>query len=143
MYKFIFSLLLFSILIIFSSESFAQDTEDAGVVLIETFKLKSMLGDDAEAFSTMLKRTASVYKNDPRVIRSYLLRHYWGADSRDLVFVYEFKNESDLYSFANEYDSLFEKAFPKEQLDADYKLWDKYVGQHADEIYNLIPDTKK
>lgn len=143
MYKIILSLLLFSILIIFSSSSIAQDTKDAGVVLIETFKMKSVLGDDTEAFSAMLKRTFSVYNEDPRVIRGYILKHYWGADSRDLVFVYEFKSESDLYAFANEFDRLLEKAFPKEQFDSDLKLWDKYVGQHADEIYKMVPDTKK
>jgi hypothetical protein len=136
-------LLLFSIIFIFSHAAIAQDTKDASVVLIETFKLKSIIGEDAEAFSAMLKRTADVYNNDPRVIRSYILRHYWGSDSRDLVFVYEFKNESDLYSFANEFDKLLEKALPKEQFDADYKLWNKYVGQHADEIYNMVSDTKK
>jgi len=136
-------LLLFSVIFIFSHAAIAQDIKDASVVLIETFKLKSIIGEDAEAFSAMLKRTADVYNKDPRVIRSYILRHYWGADSRDLVFVYEFKSESDLYSFANEYDKILEKDLTKEQFDADYKLWNKYVGQHADEIYKMVSDTKK
>ena len=136
-------LLLFSVIFIFSHAAIAQDTKDASVVLIETFKLKSIIGEDAEAFSVMLKRTADVYNKDARVIRSYILRHYWDADSRDLVFVYEFKSESDLYSFANEYDKILEKDLTKEQFDADYKLLNKYVGQHADEIYKMVSDTKK
>ena len=136
-------LLLFSVIFIFSHAAIAQDIKDASVVLIETFKLQSILGEDAEVFSEMLKRTADVYNKDPRVIRSYILRHYWGADSRDLVFVYEFKSESDLYSFANEYDKMLEKALTKEQFEDDYKLWNKYVGQHADEIYKMVTDTKK
>jgi hypothetical protein len=143
MYKLIVSLLLFSITFIFYSTSFAQDYKDINVVLIQTCKLKGPMGSDAEAFREMLKRQGDVFNKDPRVISTYVLRHFWGADSRDLVIVTEFKNYEDLFSFSNEMNSMLEKAFSKEQLDADDALWNKYVGQHADEIYQLIPGTKK
>jgi hypothetical protein len=143
MYKLIVSLLLFSITFIFYSTSFAQDYKDINVVLIQTYKLKGPMGSDAEAFREMLKRQGDVFNKDPRVISTYVLRHFWGADSRDLVIVTEFKNYEDLFSFSNEMNSMLEKVFTKEQLDADDVLWNKYVGQHADEIYQLIPGTKK
>ena len=143
MYKLIISLLFFSIIFMYSSPSFAQDSKDINVVLIQTFKLKDRMGDDAAAFREMLKRQGDILNKDPRVIRSYTLRHFWGADSRDLVYVIEFKNYEDLFSFSDEVNSILEKALPKEQVDADYALWGKYVGQHADEIYQIIPDTKK
>jgi len=84
-----------------------------------------------------------VVNGDPRVINSYVLRHFWGADSRDLVVVTEFKNEMDLFSFYNDMNSILEKAFSKEQLDADNALWNKYIGQHSDEIYSMVPGTSK
>jgi hypothetical protein len=101
------------------------------------------MGDDAEAFSETLKRQAGVINSDSRVIRSYVLRHYWGADSRDLVLIAEFASEEDLFSFFNDLNGLIEKAFSKEQIDADNALWNKYVGQHSDEIYRVVSDTRK
>ncbi len=91
----------------------------------------------------MLKRQADVINKDERVVSSRIVRHNWGADSRDLVFITEFKSLDDLFSFYGEMNSLFEKAYSKEQLDADNALYSKYVGQHADEIYREVPGTRK
>jgi hypothetical protein len=143
MYKLVVSLLLVSIIIMFTSASYAQDYKDRNILLIQTFKIKGPMGSDADAFREMLARQGNVLNNDPRVLRGYAVRHFWGADSRDLVLVTEFKNLDDLFSFSNDSDALLEKAFSKEQLKTDNELWSKYVGQHADEIYWIIPGTKK
>ena len=135
--------LLVSVLFIFSSASFAQDGGDVQVVHIQKNTMKGMLGDDADAFNEMLMRQAKVINDDPRVLSSDVLRHFWGADSRDLVIVAKFKTEMDLFSFYNDFNSLLEKAYSKEQLDADNALWNKYVGQHSDEIYRVVPGTSK
>lgn len=142
MYKLFVCAFLFS-LIALSTSSFAQDMNDYHVVHVQTFKMTENLGDDAEAFNEMLKRQAEVVKGDDRVLRSYVLRHNWGADSRDLVFVAEFASEGDLFAFYNDMNDLFEKAFSKEQLDKDNALWAKHVGQHSDEIYRVVSDTRK
>jgi hypothetical protein len=134
---------LFSVLIFFSSILSAQDEGNVPVVHIQTNTMKGMLGDDADAFNEMLVRQAKVMNADPRVLSSNILRHFWGADSRDLVIVTEFKSETDLFSFYNDMNSLLEKAYSKEQLDADNTLWNKYVGQHSDEIYRVVPGTSK
>jgi len=143
MFKLTVSFLLFSVLFLFSSSSFAQDANEMHVVHMQTNTMKGMLGDDVKAFNEMLVRQEGVINGDPRVINSYVLRHFWGADSRDLVIVTEFKNEMDLFSFYNDMNSLLEKAFSKEQLDADNALWNKYVGEHSDEIYSMVPGTSK
>ncbi len=101
------------------------------------------MGDDADAFNESLTRQAQTINGDSRVLRSYVLRHFWGADSRDLVLVTEFENSENLFSFYNELDSIFEKAFSQEQRDKDDALWNKYVGQHSDEIYRVVSDTRK
>jgi hypothetical protein len=125
----------------FTSASYAQTSKDTKVVLIQTFKMKGPLGNDAEAFRDMLKRQGDVVNKDPRVVKTYVLRHFWGADSRDLVIVSEFKNLDDLFSFSDDSNALFEKALSKKQVDADNELWNKYVGQHADEIYQVYPGS--
>jgi len=143
MFRLFLATFLFSVLFLFSTASFAQDGDDFQVVHVQTFKMHGVMGDDAEAFNETLKRQAGVINSDSRVLRSYVLRHYWGADSRDLVLIAEFSSDADLFSFFNDLDSIFEKAFSKEQLDADNALWNKYVGQHSDEIYRVVSDTKK
>ncbi|MCU0332897.1 MAG: hypothetical protein MUE93_07505 [Ignavibacteriaceae bacterium] len=143
MFKLSLTAFLFAALFFFSTSSFAQDGNDFHVVHVQTFKMHGVMGDDAEAFSETLKRQASVINSDARVLRSYVLRHYWGADSRDLVLIAEFASEEDLFSFFNDLNALFEKAFSKEQIDADNALWNKYVGQHSDEIYRVVSDTRK
>jgi hypothetical protein len=143
MYKLFVCAFLFSAFTFFSSTSFAQDGNDFHVVHVQTFKMSGVMGDDVEAFNETLKRQAQTINNDSRVLRSYVLRHFWGADSRDMVLVTEFENSENLFSFYNELDSIFEKAFSEEQRDKDDALWNKYVGQHSDEIYRVVSDTRK
>jgi hypothetical protein len=143
MYKLFVCAFLFSAIAFFSSTAFAQDSNDFHVIHVQTFKMQGIMDDDAEAFNESLTRQAGVINSDSRVLRSYVLRHFWGADSRDLVIISEFENSENLFSFYNELDSIFEKAFSKEQLDKDDELWGKYVGQHSDEIYRVVSDTRK
>lgn len=143
MFKVTLSVLFFSVLLFFSSQSIAQDSTPNHVVHVQTLKFNGNLGDDAEAFNAMLVRQSEVINGDPRVLNSYILRHNWGADSRDLVFVLEFASLADLLAFYENMDTLFEDAFTEEQLDADDTLFNKYVGEHSDEIYAVVPGTSK
>lgn len=143
MFKLSLAAFLFAGLFFFSTSSFAQDGNDFHVVHVQTFKMHGVMGDDAEAFSETLKRQAGVINGDSRVLRSYVLRHFWGADSRDLVLITEFESSENLFSFYNDLDGLFEKAFPEDQRNKDNELWNKYVGQHSDEIYRVVSDTRK
>jgi hypothetical protein len=135
--------LFLSIVLFFSSASFAQDSTPNHVVHVQTFKFIDNLGDNADAFNEMLVRQSEVINGDPRVLNSYILRHNWGADSRDLVFVLEFASLVDLFAFYENMNTMFEDAFTKEQLDADNALFSKYVGEHSDEIYAVVPGTSK
>jgi len=143
MYKLTLFLLLFSAVLFFSTASFAQSGDAPHVIHIQTNKMIANLGDDAEAFSDMLRRQAEIYNKDPRLISSNILRHNWGNDSRDLVIIAEFKNMEDLESFYNDLNSMLEAGMTKEQLDKDNELWSKYVGMHSDEVYAAIRGTKK
>ncbi|QQS35977.1 MAG: hypothetical protein IPM56_17330 [Ignavibacteriales bacterium] len=138
------SVLFLTVLFLFTTSSFAQTEENFHVMHIQTWKMKSLpTGDDATAFADMMKRQATVVNSDSRVLRSYVLRHFWGGDSRDLVMVAEFNSRDEMFAFYQDLGSLLEKAYSKEQLDKDDMLFSKYVGEHGDEIYRVVNDTRK
>ena len=142
MYKLFLSIFLFSLLALFTNPVIAQEANQNNIVHVQVWKLKAMpMGDDAAAFNEMLSQQASVVNGDSRVLNSYVLRHYWGSDSRDLVMITEFKNIVELTAFYDEFNSLMENAFSKEELDKGDALFMKYVGQHSDEIYMQSPGT--
>jgi hypothetical protein len=142
MYKLTSWLFLFSFLILISSSSFAQ-MDERNVIHLQTWKLKSgMNDDDAKAFAEMLQRQTDAVSKDSRLVSFQVVRHNWGADSRDLVMIAEFKNKDDLFSFYDDFGAMLEKAFSKEQMDKDNALFEKYAGQHSDEIYQVIAGTK-
>jgi hypothetical protein len=140
MQKLFLAVFLFSFVLLFSSSAYSQD---ANIMHVQKWKMKSMLGDDAKAFYEMLQRQSSVLNKDSRVLRFHILRHFWGADSRDLIFITEFKSTEDLFSFYDDMNGMLEKEFSKEQLDMDNDLFNKYIGEHGDEIYQEVPGTRK
>lgn len=138
------SLFLFCSFILLTSVSIAQEDNDFHVMHVQTWKMKALpTGDDAAAFNDLLKRQSAVINGDSRVLRSYVLRHFWGGDSRDLVMVGEFSSSEDMFAFYEDMNGLMEKAFSKEQLEKDDALFSKYVGEHGDEIYRVVNDTRK
>jgi len=144
MRKVIVFTILFSALFLFSPVSSAQSSDSLSVVHVQTWKMNSLpSGDDGKAFGDMLRKQAEVINSDSRVIRSFVLRHFWGADSRDVILIGEFKNTDDLFSFYDDLDSLMEKAYSKEVLDKDDALWSRYMGHHSDEIYQQSLGTGK
>jgi hypothetical protein len=144
MFKLFTCSLLFLSFVLFSSAAVAQSSDEFNVVHVQNWKLKEQpMGDDATAFNEMLTRQSQVVNSDSRVLNFYVLRHFWGADSRDVILIGEFKNTDDLFSFYDDLESLMEKAYSKEVLDKDDALWSRYIGHHSDEIYQQSPGTGK
>lgn len=143
MFKLFLSVFLFFTFVLFSAAAMAQSEDDTRVVHIQTNKFTAGLGDDAEAFGDMLRRQAEIFNKDPRLLGVRILRHSWGNDSRDLIFISEFKDMADLESFYNDMNSMLENGMTKEQLDMDNELYGKLVGMHSDEIYVEIHGTRK
>lgn len=142
MYKLFICTFFLSAFLLFSSSVIAQD-DDTRVVHVQTFKMISNLGDDADAFNEMLRRQSGVINKDERVLSSRIVRHYWGADSRDLVIITDFKDMATLEAFYNELGDITETALGEEQAEMDNDLWNKYVGMHSDEVYSEVSGTRK
>lgn len=142
MYKLFICTFIFSVILLFSSSVIAQD-DDTRVVHVQTFKMIANFGDDAEAFGDMLRRQSETINKDERVLSTRVLRHYWGADSRDLVLITEFKDMATLEAFYNDMNFMMEEALGEEQSKKDNDLWNKYVGMHSDEVYSEMSGTRK
>jgi hypothetical protein len=144
MNKLLIPFLLFAAVLFTSANISAQSADDTHVVYVQTWKMHSLpMGDDAKAFADMLKKQADAVKGNAKLISQRVVRHNWGADSRDLLIINEFKNLEDLFAFSVEVNSMYEKAFSKEENENFNKLWMKYVGMHSDEIYREVPGTRK
>lgn len=142
MHKLFICTFFLSVFLLFSSSVIAQE-DDSRVVHVQTFKMTGMMGDDAEAFNEMLRRQSGVINKDERVLGTRVVRHYWGADSRDLVLITEFKDMATLEAFYNDLFTLLEEELGEEQSKKDNDLWNKYVGMHSDEIYSEVSGTRK
>jgi hypothetical protein len=143
MFRVFLSLFLFSFIVLFTVSSYTQTAGDHPVVLIQTWKLKLIpVGEDETALTELLQRWSDVLGKDPRLVNMQALRHSWGADSRDLLIISEFKNRDDLFSFFQGFNDMLTNGISKEQLDKDNALWEKFVGQHSDEIYHVTASKK-
>lgn len=138
------SFLVLIAVVFFAANISAQDMDDSHVIYVQTWKMKSLpMGDDGKAFAEMLQKQSDAVKDNERLLSFHVVRHFWGSDSRDLVMISEFKTTEDLFAFNEEMNAAFDKAFSKEENERMQKLWDKYVGQHSDEIYREVPGTRK
>ena len=144
MNKLLIPILLFTAMLFSSANISAQSAEDTHVVSVQTWKMLSLpTGDDGKAFNDMLRKQTEVLKENPKLLSQRIVRHLWGADSRDLIIINEFKNLEDLFAFSNEMFPAYEKAFTKEENEKFNELWMKYVGMHSDEIYREVAGTRK
>ena len=142
MYKLFICTFFLSAFLLFSSSVIAQE-DDSRVVHVQTFKMTSMMGDDADALNEMIRSQSGVINKDERVLGSRVVRHYWGADSRDLVLITEFKDMATLEAFYNDLFTMMEEELGEEQSKKDNDLWNKYVGMHSDKMHAEVSGTRQ
>lgn len=97
-------------------------------------------GTPAEFDSLSTFITDNVVKKNPKIISRYVVRHFWGSDSRQVVVMTEYANMDDIDLAGEEGSKLFQKAFPNEE---DRKAFNKSFGKywngyHSDEIYSVV-----
>jgi hypothetical protein len=144
MNKLLMPFLIFGAILLSTINISAQSADDIHIVYIQTWKMKSLpAGDEAKAFGEMLQKQTAAVLDNAKLLSQRVVRHNWGADSRDLLIINEFKNLEDLFAFNNELNSIYEKSFTKEENKNFNELWMKFVGQHSDEIYREVPGTRK
>jgi len=85
-----------------------------------------------------------ILDQNPFFVSSRILRHWWGSDSRDVVFIYEFKSWDDIVPAFEKVNELI-KAHKGWANDDDFKAFGKLWfslfmnnPQHSDEIYQIV-----
>lgn len=109
------------------------------VVVVTTWHLTMPEGGSRAEFDSLsnVYQTQITNKN-PNVLNSYVARHFWGKDSRQVVLISEYESIDKMLSDSDA--KLIEAAFPdKEKWETFFKEYNKYWnGYHSDEIYSVI-----
>lgn len=87
-----------------------------------------------------------VMKPNPYFVSTKILRHWWGHDSREVVFIFELKNWGDLEKAFDKQNGIIEEHkgwATKEDAQAFGKMWvSTFVlnSHHSDEIYRVVAE---
>lgn len=128
----------------------AQDMDDGapetGIVTMSTFKVP--LGEERGQVMEWIERVvAPMARLNTNIMAFYVLQHYYGSDSRDVVLVRVYKDlaaiEAPCGAPCDEYADANFPEEGEEGYDEMMELWQtfmKYNGRHSDEIYTARLD---
>ena len=129
----------------------AQDMDDGppetGIVTMSTFKVP--LGEErGKVMEWIEKMVTPMERANPNVIAFYVLQHYYGSDSRDVVMVRVYKDLAAIEAPCGEPCQTYreENPLPEEgtpEREEMMELWQtfmKYNGRHSDEVYSARLD---
>lgn len=82
-------------------------------------------------------------KNE-KVLSSRTMSHFFTADSREYVFIVEYKSLTDMEASFDIDEANEKKLWPDKKSREPYdKMWMKHFSHHADAIYGEISGTRK
>ncbi len=101
-------------------------------------------GRMAERDSLLLLYHEQVTMKNPLILSQRVMRHYYGANSLDMVFINEYKDWASIEAAGKKDDELFEKYWADQAARRQYnQMIGKYFSNHADEIYSDHPKLRK
>ncbi len=138
----IFAIIIVAFLFL-NKSSYAQD---GNVIYVQTWDFE--MPDDgswAEFDSLSALVTKNVVSKNDKILSQRIVRHFWGSNSRQLIFIREYANIEDVVRDDDTGTKLFEAAWKtEEERKAFSDAYGKYFrGEHSDEIYSEIPGTSK
>ncbi len=129
----------------FSSQVNAQD-EDPHVYTVTTLEFSFPDGgSSAEWDSLNTLYMENVINKNEYIISQRALRHMWGHNSEDLVYITEYKSFTDIEKGQERNTELFREAWAtSEERQAYNDAANKYFGNHhSDEIYQEVSNQRK
>lgn len=143
-----FSFLLTAIMLFtffFSSIIFAQD-ESSHVFTVSTFEFSLPDEGSAAEFDSLntLYMNNVINKNE-YIISRRALRHMWGHNSLDLVYITEYNSFDDLEKGQDRNTELFREAWTtsEERQAFNSTIFSYFGGRHSDEIYQEDNNQRK
>ena len=129
----------------FSSTVFAQD-ESPHIFTVSTFEF--IFPDDgsiAEWDSLNTLFMENVINQNEYIVSQRVLRHRWGNNSLDIVYVSEYNSFTDIEKGQDRRTELFNEAWATdEERDAFNDALFRYFGnRHSDEIYQEVINQRK
>ena len=134
-----FTLALVVCFMMLSSVGFAQDDE-GHIYVVSTFKSVIPEGGSADERDNLLMELIEAQKSNKKVLSSVTLRHHWGSDFRDWVFITEYKSMADFAEAEKINQKLNKKKWKDDDERAEFfRKLGKYFSEHSDEIYIELP----
>ena len=146
MRKLSFSLAVMLLLTFFiSSQINAQDEEPHVYTVTTTQFVFPDGGSIAEWDSLNTLFMENVINKNEYIISQRALRHMWGHNSEDLVYITEYKSFTDIEKGQARNTELFNEAWAtSEERQAYNNAAGKYFGDHhSDEIYQEVTNQRK
>jgi hypothetical protein len=139
---FVLAFLVFLMLINISA--FAQEEEEQGhIFTVSTFKGVMPEGGSAAERDSLLLVGVELQKMNPKQLSVKLLRHRWGNDFQDWVFITEYASWADIEAAGNIDEENFKKKWPDKDWEEYLRAVGKYFPTHSDEIYTELPKFGK
>jgi len=134
-----FTLALVVCFMMLSSVGFAQDDE-GHIYVVSTFKSVIPEGGSSDERENLLMELREAQKSNKKVLSSVTLRHRWGSDTRDWVFITEYKSLADFAEAQKINQKLHKKKWKDDDERAEFfRKLGKYFSEHSDEIYIELP----
>ena len=135
--------IIFVAFLFFSNTNYAQE---GNVIYVQTWDFEMPEGGSwAEFDSLSALVTKNVVSKNDKILSQRIVRHFWGSNSRQLIFIREYASIEDVVGNDDAGTKLFEAAWKtEEERKAFSEAYSKYFrGEHSDEIYSEIPGTSK
>ena len=124
---------------------FGQEEEEVRhIFTISTYKAGIITEDGTRAERDSLFMVGvELQKSNPKYLSVKVLRHYWGSDSRDWVFITEYATWADIDEAFKIDEENFKKKWPDKSWVEYRRMFGKYFTTHSDEIYVERPKYGK
>jgi len=128
-----------------NTSAFAQEEEEDGhIFTISTWKASKIPEDGSRAErDSLLMISVELTNMNPKYLSAKVLRHSWGSDFRDWVFITEYATWADIEEAGNIDEENFKKKWPDKEWRGYLRTFGKYFTTHSDEIYTELPKYRK
>lgn len=130
------------ILMFINISAFAQE-EEGHIFAVTTFKAVMPEGGSAAERDSLLMIGVELQKLNPKQLSVKLLRHRWGSNFQDWVFISEYGSWADIDVARDIDEENFKKKWPDKDWEKYVQAFGKYFPTHSDEIYTELPKFGK
>lgn len=136
-----------ALLLVSSSYLYAQEKTPPKPLIIQTMYISTPGDGTLPNVDSLLKIWKERIMNpNPYFVSTKIIQHWWGHDSREVIFIFELKNWNDVepaFDKRNEIIKEHKGWATKEDVDAFRKLWMAVFARnshHSDEIYRVVAE---